>query len=88
MVAIATIQSEGSWQQVWRAGEDEDDDFFVFPLLVVGTEVFWAVILSKLHQKPLFKPWPAMAWPLKRGTTVAQCHSFSFAEDDAPDVFI
>ena len=56
MVAIATIQSEGSWQQVWRAGEDEDDDFFVFPLPVVGTEDFWAVILSKHHQKPLFKP--------------------------------
>ena len=56
MVAIATIQSEGSWQQVWRAGEEDDDDFFVFPLHVVGTEAFWMVILSKHHQNALFKP--------------------------------
>ena len=42
--------------KVWRAGEEDDDDFFVFPFRVVGTEDFWAVILSKHNQKPLFKP--------------------------------
>ena len=39
-------------RQIWG----KDDAFFVFPLPVVGTEGFWAVILSKHHQKPLFNP--------------------------------